>query len=195
MTKIIALPGGIGSGKTYVASVFEKFAGIPCFYSDIEAKIIMNNNIFVKEKIISFFGNESYKNDVLDTVFLRNKIFNSQNELKKINKIVHGQVNIKFKKWLDIQDSKYVLKETAILFEHGYDKNVDLSILVVAPKKVRIERIIKRDNIAVKKIEKIIANQWDDKKKIHYSDYFIENLSKFTTIKKVKKLIDVFSVI
>jgi len=195
MSKVIALTGGIGSGKTYVASIFEKLANIPCFYSDLEAKKIMNGNNYVKEEIISILGPESYINNKLNSEFLRNMIFYSQQKLEKINILVHDQVKINFKKWLDLQSSKYVLKETAILFEHKYDVDVDLSILVIAPLQNRIERIIKRDNVSQNQIEKIIANQWDDKKKLHLSDYFIENKRKLNTIKKVKTFIDVFSII
>lgn len=195
MSKVIALTGGIGSGKTYVASIFYKLGAIPCFYSDAEAKKIMNDDNLVKNEIVSILGPKSYVNNKLNSEFLRSKIFNSQNKLKKINELVHNQVKINFKKWLGLQSSKYVLKETAILFEHNYDIDVDLSVLVIAPLKVRIERIIKRDNISKNKIEKIISNQWDDKKKLHLSDYFIENLNKSNTIKKVEKLIEVFSVI
>ena len=115
--------------------------------------------------------------------------------MKLINDLVHKEVRIIFQKWLSFQTSKYILKETAILFEHKYHLDVDLSILVIAPVNIRIERIIKRDNISQKKIEKIIENQWDDKKKLHLSDYFIENLNKLNTIKKVQELIKVFSAI
>ncbi len=195
MSKIVALTGGIGSGKTFVSSIFNKLAGIPCFYSDIEAKKIMNNNKIVKNQIISIFGPQSYKNKKLNTEFLQNEIFNCSDKLKIINEIVHNQVKIIFKKWLNLQTSKYVLKETAILFEHNYDLDVDLSILVIAPLKVRTERIIKRDNISKKTIEKIISNQWVDKRKIHLCDYFIENLNKSNTFKKVSNLIEVFSVL
>lgn len=195
MSKVIALTGGVGSGKTFVASIFQKLAGIPCFYSDLEAKKIMNENDYIKKEIISFLGPESFVNNKLNSQFIRNKIFNSQKKLKLINDLVHKQVRINFKKWLRVQNSKYVLKETAILFEHNYHLDVGLSILVTAPIKIRIERIIKRDNVSRKKIEKIIENQWDDKKKMHLSDYFIENISKVKTIKKVQDLIEVFSVI
>ena len=195
MSKVIALTGGIGSGKTYVASIFYKLAGIPCFYSDFEAKQIMNRDNLVKNEIVSILGPESYVNNKLNSEFLRSKIFNSENKLKKINELVHNQVKINFKKWLGLQSSKYVLKETAILFEHNYDIDVDLSVLVIAPLKVRIERIIKRDNISKNKIEKIISNQWDDKKKLHLSDYFVENLNKPNTVKKVETLLEVFSII
>tara|TARA_B100000575_G_scaffold294436_1_gene310360 strand:- start:4262 stop:4849 length:588 start_codon:yes stop_codon:yes gene_type:complete len=195
MSKVIGLTGGIGSGKTYVAKLFNDFAGIPCFNSDLEARKIMKDNDFIKREIISIFGPNSYINNNINVEFLRKKIFNSQNKLKKINSLVHNQVKIRFKDWLDLQNSNYVLKETAILFEHNYQNDLDLSLLVIAPIKVRIDRIIKRDKISLKEIEKIISNQWNDKKKLVFCDYFIENLIKSNTIKKVKTLIKVFSAI
>ena len=193
MPKVIALTGGIGSGKTFVSSIFNKLNKVPCFYSDFEAKKIMNENQLIKKQIISILGPESYIGDKLNNEYLRKKIFYSQNKLNMMNKLVHNQVKINFRKWLSNQNSKYVLKETAILFEHNFQFEVDLTLLVTAPLKVRIERIIKRDNISKKTIEKIIENQWDDNKKIHLSDFFIENLNKSNTIKKVKNLVDIFS--
>ena len=193
MPKVIALTGGIGSGKTFVSSIFNKLNKVPCFYSDFEAKKIMNENQLIKKQIISILGPESYIGDKLNNEYLRKKIFYSQNKLNMMNKLVHNQVKINFRKWLSNQNSKYVLKETAILFEHNFQIEVDLTLLVTAPLKVRIERIIKRDNISKKTIEKIIENQWADNKKIHLSDFFIENLNKSNTIKKVKNLVDIFS--
>lgn len=193
MSKVIALTGGIGSGKTYVASIFYKLAGIPCFYSDIEAKKIMNENDYIKKEIVSILGPKSFINNKLNSEFLRNEIFSSQYKLKLINDLVHEEVGINFQKWLSFQTSKYILKETAILFENKYHLDVDLSILVIAPENIRIERIIKRDSISKKQIKKIVENQWDDRKKLHLSDYFIENLNKPDTMKKVKELIKVFS--
>ena len=193
MPKVIALTGGIGSGKTFVSSIFNKLNKVPCFYSDFEAKKIMNENQLIKKQIISILGPESYIGDKLNNEYLRKKIFYSQNKLNMMNKLVHNQVKINFRKWLSNQNSKYVLKETAILFEHNLQIEVDLTLLVTAPLKVRIERIIKRDNISKKTIEKIIENQWSDKEKTHLSDFFIENLNKSNTIKKVKNLVEIFS--
>ena len=74
MSKVIALTGGVGSGKTFVASIFQKLAGIPCFCSDLEAKKIMNKNDYIKEEIISLLGPESFVNNKLNSQFIRNKI-------------------------------------------------------------------------------------------------------------------------
>lgn len=195
MSKVIAITGGIGAGKTYVSSIFNKHSGIPCFNSDLEAKKIMNNSSFIKKKIISIIGPDSYIDNKLNTKFLRYQIFSSKKKLKKINELIHNEVNVSFKNWLINQTSRYVLMETAILFEHKLQNKVDLSILVTAPMKLRLERIYKRDNISKKIIDKIIENQWNDKKKLGLCDYFIENIDKKRTISEIKKLIKVFAII
>ena len=195
MSKVIAITGGIGAGKTYVSSIFNKHSGIPCFNSDLEAKKIMNNSSFIKKKIISIIGPDSYIDNKLNTKFLRYQIFSSKKKLKKINELIHNEVNVSFKNWLINQTSRYVLMETAILFEHKLQNKVDLSILVTVPMKLRLERIYKRDNISKKIIDKIIENQWNDKKKLGLCDYFIENIDKKRTISEIKKLIKVFAII
>ncbi len=195
MSKVIAITGGIGAGKTYVSSIFNKHSGIPCFNSDLEAKKIMNNSSSIKKKIISIIGPDSYIDNKLNTEFLRYQIFSSKKKLKKINELIHNEVNVSFKNWLINQTSRYVLMETAILFEHKLQNKVDLSILVTAPMKLRLERIYKRDNISKKIIDKIIENQWNDKKKLGLCDYFIENIDKKRTISEIKKLIKVFAII
>ena len=118
MSKVIAITGGIGAGKTYVSSIFNKHSGIPCFNSDLEAKKIMNNSSSIKKKIISIIGPDSYIDNKLNTEFLRYQIFSSKKKLKKINELIHNEVNVSFKNWLINQTSRYVLMETAILFEH-----------------------------------------------------------------------------
>ena len=93
MSKVIALTGGIGSGKTYVANLFKDLAGIPCFYSDHEAKKIMNNDDSVKSEIISIFGPNSYINNNINIEFLRKEIFNSQNKLEKSTSFFGNDTN------------------------------------------------------------------------------------------------------
>ena len=92
-----------------------------------------------------------------------------------MNAIVHPKVARHFKKWLAKQDSSYVIKEVAILFENGSYKNYDYIITVTAPEKERIARVMKRDNVSESKIKAIIANQWKDEVKMRLSDFVIVN--------------------
>jgi dephospho-CoA kinase len=172
--KVVGLTGGIGSGKTTVAKQFEAL-GIPVYIADNEAKKLMNNSKIIRRKLIALFGEEAYLNNSLNRPFLADKIFNNASNLEKMNAIVHSKVASHFKKWVNKQKAPYVLKESAILFENGAYKFCDFIITVTAPIELRKERLLKRDDTTLKKIQAIIDNQWDDKAKIEKSQFVIVN--------------------
>jgi dephospho-CoA kinase len=172
---IVGLTGGIGSGKTTVAKQFLKL-GIPVYIADKEAKSLMRRSKVIKRKLIELFGTEAYINGELNKPFIANIIFNDKNYLEKMNAIVHPKVAKHFEKWVKKQESPYVIKEVAILFENGGHKACDHVITVTAPLDLRIKRLLKRDNTTVGNIESIIKNQWTDEEKIKHSNFVIENI-------------------
>lgn len=172
---IVGLTGGIGSGKTTVAEAFMAL-NIPVYIADEEAKKLMNKSKIIKRKLIQLFGNETYINDALNRPYIADKIFNNGNLLKKMNAIVHPRVARHFDKWVLKQNSPYVIKEVAILFETGGDRICDYVITVTAPKAKRINRLLERDQTTKKKIEAIMKNQWSDEEKIKRSQYVVNNI-------------------
>ena len=175
MKKIIGITGGIGSGKTFVCRIFESM-GYPVFYSDKEAKSILNNDLTVKNQIIDLFGKEAYlSNELLNREFLASKIFDNKELLSKMNAIVHPTVRRYFNEWVVQQKSNIVFNEAAIIFEIGNDKNYDAVVLVKASKETKVNRIQTRDNSSLKEIEKRMNNQWSDDRKIELADYVIDN--------------------
>ena len=116
--KKVAVTGGIGTGKTTVSNLFEKI-GIPVFNSDEIAKELMHNDKQLKSDIIKAFGNESYINNELNRAYLSDIVFNDETLLNKINSIVHPQVAKEFNQWLLNQKSKYIIYESAIIFENN----------------------------------------------------------------------------
>ena len=122
--RIVGLTGGIGSGKTTVANEFKKL-GVPVYIADEEAKTLMNKSKVIQRKLKSLFGNEAYENDKLNRPFLAQKIFNNKDYLQQMNAIVHPKVAKHFAKWLVKQNAPYIIKEVAILFENGSDKDCD----------------------------------------------------------------------
>lgn len=181
---VVGLTGGIGSGKTTVAKAFSEL-GIPVYIADEEAKKIMQTSKIVKRKLIALFGENAYKDKDLNRPFLADIIFNDRNYLEKMNAIVHPQVARHFNKWLLKQNTPYIIKEVAILFENDSYKQCDVVITVTAPKKLRIKRLLNRDNTTLAKIEAIMDNQWSDERKVELSTYVIENISIETTKKQV----------
>ncbi len=170
----IGITGGIGSGKSFVCKIFEAFQ-IPVYYSDYRAKILMNDDIDLKNEIIKAFGQVYDGNGKLNRLKLAEIIFNDKDKLQQINSLVHPAVAKDFAQWAETQKSPYVIQESAITFESGNYKFLDFTIEVWAPLELRIERAMKRDNQSREKILKRIKNQYNEQKKINLADFIIIN--------------------
>lgn len=174
MTKVIGLTGGIGSGKTTVSKMFEAL-GVPVYNSDSEAKKIM----LLPETIVllkSNFGNDFFENDILNRKKLSDLVFINPEKLNELNAVVHPFVKKDFIVWLKKNENvKFVIKESAILFESKTNINCDKIITVIAPLYLRMQRIVERDNLVFHEIVKRINNQLSDEKKVEKSDFVIEN--------------------
>ncbi|MEE9350103.1 MAG: dephospho-CoA kinase [Flavobacteriaceae bacterium] len=191
----IGLTGGIGSGKSTVAKMFEQL-NVPVYYADVEAKKLMLTSKFIKKKLIKRFGKEVYIKNNLNKPFLANLIFTNTDNLKYVNSVVHPKVNQHFKKWIKKQEVlneyNYVIQENAILFENETNLLFDYIITVTASVKLKIDRVIKRDNTTKDKVLERMNNQWTDEEKIEKSDFTIENIllkETLTQVKKIHKLI------
>ena len=174
MSKIIGLTGGIGSGKSTVAFMFEKL-GVPIYISDIEAKVLMENSKEIQNSLIQLLGRKTYLDGRLNRAFIASKVFNDSNLLSKLNAIVHPAVKSHFESWFSKQKSVYVIKEIAILFEMNSQNNFDYIISVVAPIKDRVHRVVQRDGKSENDVYSIIHNQLPDADKIKLSDFIIHN--------------------
>jgi len=172
----IGITGGIGSGKTTVCKVFE-LLGIPIFYADTVAKLIMNTDPVLKEEILKTFGEKSYSMDgVLNRAHLSSIVFNNESELNKLNALVHPAVFRAFDKWLAIHhDAPYIIKEAALLFETKSYTMCDLSVLVVSPEASRVRRVIARDGISHDEIVLRMKRQFSDEQKMKLADHILFN--------------------
>ena len=185
---IIGITGGIGSGKTTAANHFKKL-GFPLYNSDLRAKELQNNNTDIIEQIRAIFGENAYLNKSLNKPFIAAQIFYNKDKLKQLNAIIHPAVFKDFEQWRNQQDSKFVIKEAAILIESGSYKDCDLIISVIADPKIKIKRIQERDNLTEEEIQARMNNQLNDQDRIKYSDYIIENNSDLDHLyKEVEKV-------
>ena len=187
--KVIGLTGGIGSGKTTLLRWFET-QNIPCFESDVVAKTLLNSSL--KSFVSKAFGNNIYNSSgILDRKKLAARVFNDPKDLAKLNAIVHPAVEKAFEdfKQKHKKDS-IIIKETAILFESGGYENCDAIILVIASEEIRIQRVVKRDNIKKKDVEARIKLQWSDDKKKVLSDYLIQNEYLEIALDQAKKILN-----
>jgi dephospho-CoA kinase len=190
MTKIIGLTGGIGSGKSTVAKYIAS-KGIPVYIADDEAKKIMDNEKVITEIKIIFTDDILTNDNKLDRVKIANIVFNNPDKLKELNAIVHPKVKIHFKNWLKKHKKNlFIIKEVAILFETGGDKECDAIILVTAPEEIRIQRTTTRDNLTVDNVRKRMNSQFSDIEKIKKSTFVINNINLEDTYFQVDEILE-----
>ena len=172
----VGITGGIGAGKTLVANIFRTF-GIPVYNSDTEAKRLMNEDPDLKEQIINLFGQKAYAKEVLNRNYLTEVVFKNQDNLSRMNSLIHPTVIKDYNKWLTKYKNKPItIKEAALLFESGSYKDLDYTILVFAPKSTRIGRVLLRDVKRSKQdVEDIIDKQMSESRKKKLSDFIIIN--------------------
>lgn len=171
----IALTGNIGSGKSVVAKVFSVI-GIPVFNADLEAKKLYSQKAVVDE-LIDIFGIQIINSSgEIDKKKLANIIFNDSNLLSKINKLIHPLVNQEFNNWCEVNSEyPYIIHETAILFENNLQDKFDFVIVVSANLNLRIDRVMRRDNVEKQAVIDRIANQLPDEEKCRMADFIIYN--------------------
>ncbi len=186
MTLKVGITGGIGSGKSTVCRIFEVL-GIPVYYADERAKWLMHNDPKLIEGIKSAFGEATYHPDnTLNRPYLADLVFNDKEKLKILNSLVHPAVFQDGLDWNEVHgDTAYTLKEAAILFESGSYLTVDKIITVFAPKELRIERVLQRDNTDKAAIEARMSKQMPEEEKIERSDFVIYNDGEQSLIEQV----------
>lgn len=183
----IGLTGGIGSGKSTVAKIFEVL-GIPVYYADTEAKRLMNSNEKIKESLRQHFGEATYKNEELDRKYLADIVFNNPEKLELLNALIHPVTIKDAEEWMQRQAAPYSIKEAALLFESGAAENLDFVIGVYAPQALRIKRVMKRDNLSQDEIVKRINRQVNEEMKMKLCDFVITNNEQELLIPQVLKL-------
>lgn len=172
--KIIGLTGGIGSGKTTVTHFFSEL-GVPIYIADVEAKRILATSKVVRRKVIALLGEASFTDGMPNKKYIASQIFNNTTLLAKINAIIHPKVRSHFKRWVQKQKGIYVIKEAAILFENGSYVDCDATILVTAPKEIRIKRVVQRDQVTPAEVAQRMQHQWEDRDKMALATYVIQN--------------------
>jgi len=183
----IGITGGIGSGKTIVCKVFETL-GIPVFYADVVAKEIMVKDPLLVKQLIETFGVESYfKEGLLNNKHIAQIVFNNPAELAKLNSLVHPAVFRAFDNWLLTigSDVPYVLKEAALLFESGSYKMCDQNVLVIAPKELKLKRVVERDKVTEEQVLARMDKQLSDEEKSQFTDLVILNDETQSIVKQV----------
>lgn len=170
----IGITGGIGSGKSVVASLLV-LSGIPVYIADTESKRLTETSPVIREQLTALLGNDLYTEKGLNKKLLASHIFNHPDTLRQVNAIIHPEVNRDFSAWAERQGAPFCAIESAILFESGFDRFVDLRLMVYAPMELRIRRALCRDASSRSEVIARIQSQLPDEIKKERSDYTVYN--------------------
>ena len=185
MSHKIGITGGIGVGKTFCCRIFE-ILDIPIYYADIRAKYLMNRDKDVRSRIVEEFGKESYTDEGrLNTAYLSGIVFSDPAKTKIINQIVHPAVGLDLINWFHDVSAPYALYEAALMYESGSVSFLDKVIVVDAPEELRIERVMKRDDVTMEEVMQRISKQMSQEAKVKKADYVINNDGKSSLISQV----------
>ena len=170
----VGITGGIGSGKSTVAKIFEVF-GIPVYYADAAARRLMNEDMEIKKNLIEHFGSESYKDEKLNRSYIASIVFNNKEKLELLNLLTHPATIRDANEWMKKQNAPYTLKEAALIFESGSSEHLDFVIGVYTPAPLRIQRIMQRDKITREEVQQRMNRQINDEIKMRLCDAVIIN--------------------
>ncbi|NND31113.1 MAG: dephospho-CoA kinase [Saprospiraceae bacterium] len=176
MSYKIGITGGIGAGKTLVASIFA-ILNVPVYNADERAKALMIGDEPTKESIINLLGPGSYlSNGQLNSKYIAEKVFPDPWLLNHLNAIVHPAVARDYHAWHSNQSSAvYTLKEAALLFDAGSFLTMDAIIVVSASEEIRIQRVMRRDQSSRESVQSRIERQWPEERRLQMADFVIKN--------------------
>ena len=182
----VGLTGGIGTGKSICASIFHSL-GIPIYESDQQAKRLMSHDDEVRTSLVEAFGKDVYDaKGQLDRKKLASIVFNDSSQLARINSIVHPAVRRDFINWTKAHEHyPYIIQESALVFEIGLNKFYDKVIVVDAPKELRIDRVIRRDQSSREQVLSRMSKQLPQEEKVLQADFVIQNDGEQSIIQQV----------
>ncbi len=170
----VGLTGGIGSGKSTVASVL-RVLEVPVFDADAAGKDLLDNDIALCDTVKARFGDTLYRDGRLDRKALANIVFADPKALADLNALVHPAVRRAFQTWVTEQTFPYVVMEAAILAESGGYAAFDRNIVVSAPEDLRVQRVMRRDGLGEEAVRARLRNQAGEEERMRIADHVVHN--------------------
>lgn len=183
----VGITGGIGSGKSTVCRVLSMLS-VPVYYSDPEARRLMETDPGLTARIRELFGDEAYTSGKLNSGHISDIVFNNQTRLAELNAAVHPAVARDFERWAAERSAPYVIEESAILFESGAADRMDYTVAVTAPEALRIERVVRRDGVPAETVRRRIASQMPESERIARADFVLVSDEEHMLIPQVMEL-------
>lgn len=180
----VGITGGIGSGKSVVSDVI-RLLGYPVYNSDIRAKELSDTDGDIRQSLVALFGPAIYTDNHLNRPLLASHLFQDSAQRKAVNAIIHPVVFADFNKWCAMQHTALVFAESAILVESGFSALMDKMIVVDAPHKLRLQRVVERDAVTMEQAQKRMEAQMDSVDLCKRADYVIYNDNEHLLISQI----------
>lgn len=173
--KRVGITGGMGCGKSTVATEFKKL-GVPCFVSDIVAAGYYYDLDFLDD-LRRLLGDDVFLPDGnADKRAIADRVFADKTLLQGLNALVHPRVMEDFSHFCHLHDQEsYVLFESAILYDYGFDRLMDSVICVYLDLPERLRRLRSREGVGEEALLARIANQMPAEEMMRRADYVILN--------------------
>ena len=180
----VGITGGIGSGKSVVSDVI-RLLGYPVYNSDIRAKELSDTDGDIRQSLVALFGPAIYTDNQLNRPLLASHLFQNSSHREAVNAIIHPVVFADFNKWCAMQHTALVFAESAILVESGFSALMDKMIVVDAPHKLRLQRVVERDVVTMEQAQKRMEAQMDSVDLCKRADYVIYNDNEHLLISQI----------
>lgn len=175
MPYVVALSGGIASGKSTIANLFDKL-GVPIIDADVIARQVVQIGSDAFNQIVKHFSQEILlTNGELDRSQLREIIFNNDHERLWLNYLLHPIIQQETQKQIAMQSATYVIWVVPLLVENNLHTLADRVLIIDTPVSLQLARLVKRDNISESLAKKMILSQVSLQKRLSYADDIIVN--------------------
>jgi dephospho-CoA kinase len=181
---MIGLTGGIGSGKSTVAAMFAEF-GVPVLDLDQVGRKLVTTDDECLCQLVAAFGKKILQADgSLNRKEIAAFCFSDDHETARLNAIMHPLIRREEGRWLDQQQSDYVIIEASVLLESGGEKRMDAVIVILADQAIRLQRVLSRGHQNAMEFHSILARQCDDNMRERMADYVIDNNGSLQQLRK-----------
>ena len=181
----IGIAGGIGSGKSYVCQALRQ-RGYEVYDCDAAAKRLIRTSPDIRRELTALIGPDTYDAETgeFNKAAVARFLLASEANAQAIDAIVHPAV------FRDFEASGLDWLESAIMFESGINRFMDIVIAVVAPKELRIQRVMERDHISREKVLEWMSRQYPQREVIQRADFVLVNDGKANIEHQLNKIIE-----
>jgi dephospho-CoA kinase len=181
----IGIAGGIGSGKSYVCQALRQ-RGYEVYDCDAAAKRLIRTSPDIRRELTALIGPDTYDAETgeFNKAAVARFLLASEANAQAIDAIVHPAV------FRDFEASGLDWLDSAIMFESGIYRLMDIVIAVVAPKELRIQRVMERDHISREKVLEWMSRQYPQREVIQRADFVLVNDGKANIEHQLNKIIE-----